>query len=280
MKPIYSGKVREIYDVSDKNLVIVTTDRVSAYDSILPMPIKNKGVVLNQISNFWFSKTADIVPNHIVETDIDKMPSFFRKEEYRDRTVMVRKLKMLPYEFVMRGYIFGNMWKAYEAGEAFCGIKLSGEYRLAQKLDQPILTPSIKRDVGHDEYVDIGYVESDLGASLTKQIADICFKLYEKCSAYALTRGLIIADTKFEFGLDENGQLVLADEIFTPDSSRFWDAAHYEVGVSPRSYDKQLLRDWLTDNKVNGEYQFDKIPSSVLEKTEQIYLECLDRLVK
>lgn len=278
MEPIYSGKVREIYDVSDKHLVIVTTDRVSAFDSILPFPIKNKGIVLNKLSNFWFEKTKNIVPNHIVDDNVENMPSYFRNEYFRDRTVMVEKLKMLPFEFVVRGYIFGSMWKAYESKESFCGIKLPGGYKQAQRLRQPVFTPSIKRDSGHDEYVDMKSVEAELGEALTNRIVEVCFKLYEKCSRHALSRGLIIADAKFEFGENKQGALVLADEIFTPDSSRFWDAADYKVGVSPKSFDKQLLRDWLQNNKVNGEFRFDKVPEEVLLQTQSLYGECLSRL--
>lgn len=279
MKPIYSGKVREIYDISDKHLVIVTTDRISAFDHILPVSVKGKGIVLNKLSNFWFDKTKDIVPNHIIDDNVDNMPACFQSEYFKDRTVMVEKLDMLPFEFVVRGYIFGNMWKAYESGESFCGMRLGEGYKLAQKLEQPILTPAYKHDIGHDEYVDRTSVENCLGAGLTDRIYEICFQLYEMCSQYAYSKGLIIADAKFEFGRNGQGQLILADEIFTPDAGRFWDAAEYEVGVSPRSFDKQYLRDWLLNHKVNGEFQFDKVPESVLEQTENLYRECLSRLI-
>ena len=279
MEPIYSGKVREIYDISAKHLVIVTTDRISAFDHILPVLVKGKGIVLNKLSNFWFGKTKDIIPNHIVDDNVDNMPACFQGEYFKDRTVMVEKLDMLPFEFVVRGYIFGNMWKAYESGESFCGMKLPEGYKLAQKLEQPILTPAFKHDIGHDEYVDKAGVENRLGAELTNRIYEICFQLYEPCSQYAYFKGLIIADAKFEFGRNGQGKLILADEIFTPDAGRFWDAAEYEVGVSPRSFDKQYLRDWLLNHKVNGGFQFDKVPESVLEQTENLYRECLRRVV-
>lgn len=279
MERIYSGKVREIYDISDKYLVIVTTDRISAFDHILPVLIKDKGVVLNKLSNFWFKKTSDIVSNHIIDDRVENMPSFFQNDFCRERTVMVKKLNMLPFEFVVRGYLYGSMWKAYNNGENFCGITLPKNYNLAQKLEQPILTPALKHDIGHDEYVSIEEVESRIGAEMTKQITEICFKLYEKCSEYAFSKGLIIADAKFEFGQNGQGELVLADEIFTPDSSRYWDAGSYKVGVSPDSFDKQFLRDWLMNNKVNGEFQFDKVPENVLIQTEKLYIECLNRLV-
>lgn len=279
MKAIYSGKVREIYNISDEHLVIVTTDRISAFDNILPALIKNKGIVLNKLSNFWFKKTNKFANNHIVDDKIENMPDFFRNESFRDRTIMVDKLNIFPFEFIVRGYIFGNMWNAYKNGESFCGDMLSGEYKLAQKLKHPIITPSTKRDNGHDEYVDIKYVESHIGTELTKQISIICFNLYEECSKYAFSKGIIIADTKFEFGQNRQNHLVLADEIFTPDSSRFWDISDYEIGVSPKSYDKQLIRDWLLNNKINNEFQFDKIPTNILIQTGQIYNECLNKLV-
>ena len=242
-------------------------------------PIKGKGIVLNKISNFWFDKTRNIVSNHIIDDKIENMPTFFQNEFFRDRTVMVEKLNMLPFEFVVRGYLYGSMWKAYENGEPFCDTKWPKNYKLAQKLEQPILTPAIKHDIGHDEYVSIEEVASRIGTEMTKQITDICFRLYEECSKYAFSKGLIIADAKFEFGQNRQGELVLADEIFTPDSSRYWDADSYKVGVSPDSFDKQFLRNWLLNNKVNGEFQFDKVPESVLLQTEKLYNECLNRLV-
>lgn len=279
MEPIYSGKVREIYDVSEKHLVIVTTDRISAFDSILPVPIKGKGIVLNKLSNFWFDKTRNIVPNHMIDDNVEHMPSFFQNEFFRERTVMVEKLNMLPFEFVVRGYMFGSMWNAYDNGESFCGTMLPAHYKLAQKLERPVLTPALKHDIGHDEYVSMERVESILGTDMTRQITEICFRLYEVCSEYAFSKGLIIADAKFEFGQNRRGELVLGDEIFTPDSSRYWDAGSYKIGVSPDSFDKQFLRDWLLDHKVNGVFQYDKVPEDVLIRTEKLYRECLNRLI-
>lgn len=279
MEPIYSGKVREIYDISDQHFVIVTTDRISAFDHILPAPVKGKGIVLNKISNFWFEKTRNIVPNHMVDDRIEKMPPFFQRDYFRERTVMVQKLKMIPFEFVVRGYLFGSMWNAYENGESFCGIALTGHYQQAQKLERPILTPARKHDVGHDEYVSMKEVEEELGNELTARIMESCFRLYEVCSEFAFSKGLIIADAKFEFGQNEGGELVLADELCTPDSSRYWDAASYEAGVTPNSYDKQFLRDWLLAHRVDGELPFDKVPESVLIQTEKRYQECLGRLI-
>ena len=279
MEPIYSGKVREIYDISEKYLVIVTTDRISAFDNILPMPIKDKGIILNKISNFWFDKTQNIVPNHIINDNIANMPSFFQTDYYKQRTVMVEKLHMLPFEFVVRGYMYGSMWKAFSNGEPFCGIMFPEKYKLAQKLEQPILTPALKHDVGHDEYVGIEEVAARIGTEMTEQITEICFRLYEECCEYALSKGLIIADAKFEFGMNEQGKLVLGDEIFTPDSSRYWDASRYQINTSPNSFDKQFLRDWLLNNKINDEFQFDKVPEDVLIQTQKLYHECLNRLI-
>lgn len=279
MKPIYKGKVREIYDISDEYLVIVTTDRISAFDHILPTTVKGKGIVLNTLSNFWFDMTRGIVQNHIVDNRTENMPTFFQSEFFKERTVMVEKLGMLPFEFVVRGYMFGSMWKAYSDGKNFCEIMLTDPYELAEQLKQPVITPALKHDDRHDEYVSIKEVESLIGAETAKHIEEICFKLYEICSEYAFSKGLIIADAKFEFGMNRQGDLILADEIFTPDSSRYWDADSYKIGASPNSFDKQLLRDWLLSNKLNGEFQFDKVPEYILKRTENLYNECLTRLV-
>jgi phosphoribosylaminoimidazole-succinocarboxamide synthase len=279
MEATYKGKVRDIYDVDDK-MVIVTSDRISAYDVVLPMPVKGKGIYLNSISNFWFGRTGHIIKNHLLSSDTKDMPEFFRKPEFEGRTVMVKKLKMLPYEIIVRGYIFGNMWNAYSEGKPFCGNLIKGDYKLAQKLETPIITPSTKAEVGHDEYIDLNYVSAKLGKELTDKICEVSLRIFKECGDYALSKGIIIADTKFEFGLDENGELVLADEILTPDSSRFWNRDDYTVGVSPKSYDKQFIRDWLTNNRVNGEYQFDKVPPEVISRTAELYAQCVERLTK
>ena len=275
MKKIISGKVRDVYEVSDDRLVIVTTDRISAFDVILSKPVNGKGKVLNAVSLFWFDHTKDIVPNHVVSSDLADMPEFFQKDEFEGRTVLVKKLKMLPFEFVARGYMFGHMWEAYSQNEEFCGLKIEGDYKLAEKLAAPIFTPSTKANVGHDEYISTKDVADAIGAELAAKIEKISLELYESCYSYAYSKGIIIADTKFEFGLDESGAVVLADEVFTPDSSRFWSLADYKVGVSPKSYDKQFVRDWLQNNKINGEMQFDAVPDDVLAKTSEIYAECL-----
>ena len=281
MKKIGSGKVREIYEVSDKELVIYTTDRVSAFDVILPTPVPEKGRVLNQLSLFWFDLTKDIVKNHLVSADPKDMPEEFSKEEYKDRVMLVKKLKMLPYEFIIRGYMFGSMWKAYQAGEPFCGQVITGDYQLAQKLEKPILTPSTKATEGHDEYsVTHEGLVKDLGEELAQKLEDTCLRLFEKCYDYAYERGIIIADTKFEFGIDEEGTIRLMDEVCTPDSSRFWPADQYNVGVSPPSYDKQFIRDWLEAQPWDKTPPAPKVPDEVIEKTSDKYREALRRLAE
>jgi len=278
VKKIISGKVREVYEVSDDALVIVTTDRISAFDVILPKPVANKGKVLNAVSLFWFNFTKGIIPNHIISSDLKEMPEFFQNNEFEGRTVLVKKLKMLPFEFIVRGYMFGNMWGAYSKGEKFCGQKIEGDYKLAEKLTSPLFTPSTKARVGHDEYISVQYVADKIGAELADRIKKISLELYNTCYDYAYNKNIIIADTKFEFGLDENNNLFVADEILTPDSSRFWSLSDYKVGISPKSYDKQLVRDWLQNNKINGEMQFDNVSDDVLRKTSEIYAECLTKI--
>lgn len=280
VKKIISGKVREVFEMDENRLVIVTTDRISAFDVILSKPVKNKGIVLNKVSLFWFDRTKNIIKNHIISDKLADMPEFFQGSEFENRTVMVEKLKMLPFEFIVRGYIFGNMWNAYQENKDFCGIKIEGDYKKAQRLDMPILTPSTKASEGHDIYVPFDVVENALGKETAEKVKNTCLKLYEVCFDHAYNNGIIIADTKFEFGFDKDGNIVLADEIFTPDSSRFWSLADYEVGTSPKSYDKQFLRDWLTDNKVNGEMQFENVPDDIIDKTAAIYRECLEKIVK
>jgi phosphoribosylaminoimidazole-succinocarboxamide synthase len=279
MQPSSRGKVREIYDLEDGNLVIVTTDRISAFDVIIPALIKNKGKILNKLSLFWFDYTNSIIKNHIISDDVTMMPKFFQNDYFKDRTVLVKKLKILPYEFVMRGYIFGHLWEAYNSGEKLSGLNLKPGYKVAGKLEIPVLTPALKKQNGHDEYTDMHHVSHDLGRTIVTQIEEICFELYKKCYDFAYTKGIIIADSKFEFGIDEDGNLLLADEIFTPDSSRLWNLSEYKTGVSPKSYDKQLIRDWLLGNKINGEMQFDNIPLDILDKTSMIYQDCMDKII-
>ncbi|MCI9257893.1 phosphoribosylaminoimidazolesuccinocarboxamide synthase [Acutalibacter sp.] len=279
MEKIISGKVREVYQTAPDRLAIVTTDRVSAFDVILPTPIPDKGRVLNALSSFWFSYTGDIVKNHMVSESQADMPPQLQGPEFEGRTILVKKLNMLPFEFIIRGYLFGSMWKEYEKTGGFCGRALPQGMRLAEKLPEPILTPSTKAEEGHDVNVSVEYMEEKLGAELAQKVCGAALALYQRCYDYAYERGIIIADTKFEFGLDENGQLVVADEVLTPDSSRFWSREAYQPGVSPESFDKQYLRDWLTANGQNGKEPGPQLPGEVVEKTRQKYLECQERLV-
>lgn len=278
MKKIISGKVREVYDLEDGRMVIVTTDRISAFDVILPTMITDKGKVLNALSNFWFEYTKDIVKNHMISSDLKDMPAEFQKPEYEGRTILVKKLKMIPYEVIVRGYMFGSMYEAYKKGEPFLGHKFDKEYQQAEKLAEPICTPSTKAKEGHDINVTLDYMKKDLGNELGQKIADTAIALYKKCYDHAYKNGIIIADTKFEFGLDENGDLVLGDEVLTPDSSRFWNLSTYKVGTSPASYDKQFVRDWLKDNNLAGDPDIKSIPAEVVEKTSALYHECEDRI--
>ena len=281
MKKLISGKVRDVFEVDEKSLAIVTTDRISAFDVILGSTIPGKGIALNLLSNFWFSYTKDIIPNHLLSTSLNDMPSCFSENaaQYQDRTVLVKKLKMLPYEFIVRGYLFGNMWEAYKNGVPFCGNKLEGNYEQAERLEAPIITPSKKASEGHDEYISFEQLASDIGEDLAKTICQISLQLYKRCYEYAEKRGIIIADTKFEFGYDESGVLTLGDEIFTPDSSRFWDKSAYHVGESPKSFDKQFVRDWLIQEHLNRKEPGPQLPNDIITKTSQLYKDCLDKLL-
>ena len=243
MKKIISGKVREVYEISEDRLAIVTTDRISAFDVILPTPITDKGRVLNSLSSFWFDYTKDIVKNHMVSEDLKDMPDELQGPEFEGRTILVKKLKMLPFEFIVRGYLFGSMWKEYQKTGGFCGTKFPEGMQQAEKLPEPILTPSIKAEEGHDVNVSFEYMEEKLGHDMAKKVCDTAMALYKRAYDYAYERGIIIADTKFEFGLDENGELVVGDEVLTPDSSRFWSRDAYKTGTSPESFDKQYVRD-------------------------------------
>lgn len=283
MKKYASGKVREVYDLEDGRMVIVTTDRISAFDVILPTMITDKGKVLNALANFWFDYTKDIVKNHMISSDLKDMPAEFQKPEFEGRTILVKKLQMVPYEVIVRGYMFGSMYEAYKKGEPFLGHKFDKEYQQAEKLDEPIVTPSTKAAEGHDINVTLDYMKEDLdkkypGKDLGTKIEKAALAIFKKCAEHAAKNGIIIADTKFEFGLDENGDLVLGDEVLTPDSSRFWNAAEYKVGTSPASYDKQFIRDWLKDNNLAGDPNIKSIPDDVVAKTSALYHECQTKI--
>ena len=273
--PVKQGKVREIYDVGD-NLVIVATDRISCFDVILDNEITNKGKVLTQMSEFWFDFTKDIVPNHMISTDTADMPEFFRNEKFEGRSMLVRKLKMLPVECIVRGYITGTAWKEYVKSQTVCKTPVVAGLVESQKFPEAIFTPSTKAEIGdHDENVSydecIDYLETRFpgkGREYASKIRDCSLAIYNKCADYARGRGIIIADTKFEFGLDEDGNIVLADEVLTPDSSRFWPADKYESGRSQESFDKQYARDWLTNNKDHSWH----LPEDVTKVTIDKYI--------
>lgn len=274
--PIKEGKVRELYDADD-SLIMVATDRISAFDHILQNAIVDKGVVLTQMSKFWFDFTSDVVPNHMISTDVNDMPEFFRNEKFEGRSMMCRKLEMLPLECIVRGYITGSGWASYQETGEVCGIKLPEGLQESQQLPEPIFTPSTKAEIGdHDENISyeksIEVLERDYpghGEEYAAKVRDLTIAVYKKCADYAREHGIIIADTKFEFGLDENGEIVLADEVLTPDSSRFWPLEGYEVGKSQPSYDKQFVRDWL---KANPDSDY-KLPQDVIDKTIAKYKE-------
>lgn len=282
-KPVKEGKVREIYDIGD-SLILVASDRISAFDVILKNLIVGKGTVLTKMSKFWFDLTKDVVPNHMLSVDTKDMPEFFQNENFEGRSMMCRKLKMLPVECIVRGYITGSGWSSYQKTGEVCGIKLKTGLKESQKLSEPIYTPSTKAEIGnHDENISfeqsIDVIERDFpghGREYAEKIKDCTIALYKKCADYAFERGIIIADTKFEFGVDENGKIVIGDEMLTPDSSRFWPAEGYEAGKSQPSFDKQFVRDWLKANP-DSDYL---LPQDVIDKTISKYQEAFDKLTK
>ncbi len=278
MKKISSGKVREIYEVDSDKLLLVVSDRISAFDYILPAMIPNKGKVLNKISEFWFDFVKDVIPNHIISTDIKDFPAEFQTPEFEGRSMLVKKLKMIPVECIVRGYITGSGWKSYQANGTVCGIKLPEGLQESEKLPQAIFTPTTKAELGtHDEDIAFDKVIEMLGKDLAEKLRAKTIEVYTKCAEYATTRGIIIADTKFEFGLDENGELVLGDEVLTPDSSRFWPASEYEVGRTHNSLDKQYMRNWIKGTGYDPETK-DPIPQDVIDTTASKYIEAYEIL--
>ena len=279
--PIKEGKVREIYENED-SLILVATDRISCFDVILNNTVTKKGTVLTKMSEFWFNYTEDIIPNHMISTDVKDMPEFFRNDKYEGKSMMVQKLTMLPVECIVRGYITGSGWASYKKDGTVCGIKLPEGLVESQKLPEPIYTPSTKAEIGdHDENISyeqsIEYLEKQFpgkGEEYAKALRDYTLAIYKKCADYALTKGIIIADTKFEFGLDEDGNIVLADEVLTPDSSRFWPADTYEAGHGQPSFDKQFARDWL---KANEGHDW-TLPQDIVDKTIDKYLQAYKML--
>ena len=278
IQKLSSGKVREIYEIDGNQLLLVVSDRISAFDYILPSPVPNKGKILNQISTFWFDFVKDIVPNHIISTDLKDFPEEFQTPEFDGRSMLVKKLKMVPVECIVRGYITGSGWKSYQQNGTVCGITLPQGLQESEKLPEAIFTPSTKAEIGeHDENISFEKVVERLGLDLATQLRDKTLAIYTKCAQYAASRGVIIADTKFEFGLDENGQLVLADEVLTPDSSRFWPASDYQVGRSQKSFDKQYLRDWIKQSGYDPE-SGTPIPEDIIQTTVSKYKEAYERI--
>jgi phosphoribosylaminoimidazole-succinocarboxamide synthase len=275
------GKVRDVYGVGDDHLLIVTTDRLSAFDVVLPDPVPGKGAVLTAVANFWFERTRNIVPNHLAALPLEEvLPDPQERAQVEGRAIVVRKLKALPVEAVVRGYLIGSGWKDYQRSGQVCGIDLPAGLRMADKLPEPIYTPSTKAALGaHDENIDFEATRALLGDSLAAQVRDVSLEIYTRCAAYARERGIIIADTKFEFGLDQGGGLVLIDEILTPDSSRFWPADSYAPGQSPPSFDKQFVRDYLETLDWDKTPPGPHLPPEVLEKTAAKYREAQARLL-
>ena len=274
------GKVRDIYAVGEDKLLIVTTDRLSAFDVILPDPIPGKGAVLTAVANFWFGKLAHVVPNQLTGVDPETVVvGEDEKAQVRGRALVVKRLKPLPIEAVVRGYLIGSGWKDYQATGAVCGIALPAGLKMAQQLPKALFTPATKAEMGdHDENIDYATVEKLLGADLANTVRDTTLRLYREAAAFARVRGIIIADTKFEFGLDENGRLHLIDEVLTPDSSRFWPADRYKVGTSPPSFDKQFVRDYLETLDWDKRAPGPKLPQEIIDKTAANYREALTRL--
>ena len=280
-KPVKEGKVREVYDIGD-SLIITATDRISAFDVILKNKVEKKGTILTKMSEFWFDFTKDILPNHMISTDVKDMPEFFQNERFDGNSMKCKKLEMLPVECIVRGYITGSGWASYCENGTVCGIKLPEGLKESEKLPEPIYTPSTKAEIGdHDENVSFEQTVINLekiypgkGQEYAEKLRDYTIALYKKCAEYALSKGIIIADTKFEFGLDENGNVILGDEMLTPDSSRFWPLEGYEPGKGQPSYDKQFVRDWL---KANPDSDF-LLPEEVIKKTVDKYKEAYELL--
>ena len=270
---LHSGKVRDIYDIDDGHMLIITTDRISAFDVIMPTPIPGKGIILNEVTQFWLNKLSHIIPNQTSDLKLeDVLPDANERAEVANHAMIVKKLKALPIEAIVRGYIIGSGWKDYQATGTVCGIKLPEDLQLADKLPTALYTPSTKAAVGaHDENIDYTQSMDLLGEDIAKQVRDVSLQLYNEAADYALKRGIIIADTKFEFGLDTDGQLTLIDEVLTPDSSRFWPEDKYQPGSSPISFDKQFVRDYLETLDWNKTAPGPELPESIVTKTAEKY---------
>ena len=281
LKKIYSGKVRDLYQIDEQRMLMVATDRLSAFDVILDQPIPDKGKILTAISNFWFDKLKDLVPNHFTGDQVEDVVPAAELPLVEGRAVVAKRLKPVAVEAIVRGYIVGSGWKEYQKSGTVCGIQLPAGLKEAAKLPQPIFTPSTKAAVGdHDENISFAQSEANIGAELAAKVRDTAIALYSAAVEYAATRGIIIADTKFEFGLDEDGTLTLMDEALTPDSSRFWPADSYAEGSNPPSFDKQFVRDWLESTGWNKQPPAPAVPADVAQKTADKYREALTRLTQ
>ncbi|MES9957321.1 MAG: phosphoribosylaminoimidazolesuccinocarboxamide synthase [Sedimenticola sp.] len=280
LKLLNRGKVRDIYDVDDQHMLLVTSDRLSAFDVILPQPIPGKGEVLTRVANFWFGRTRDIIPNHLSEKPLSEVvPDEAQRKTLGDRALVVRKLKPLPIEAIVRGYLIGSGWKDYQRTGGVCGIQLPEGLRQADKLPEAIYTPSSKAEFGeHDENISFEKTVDLLGRELAEKVRDVSIRIYTECAAFAREKGIIIADTKFEFGQDEEGNLYLIDEVLTPDSSRFWPADQYQPGISPPSFDKQYVRDYLETLDWDKTPPGPELPAEVIEQTAAKYREAEIRL--
>ncbi|MHB1214288.1 MAG: phosphoribosylaminoimidazolesuccinocarboxamide synthase [Thiobacillus sp.] len=277
---VHRGKVRDIYAVGDDKLLIVTTDRLSAFDVVMPTPIPGKGEVLTKVSAFWFDKLKAIVPSQALDIAPESVVAENERDQVAGRAIVVKKLKALPVEAIVRGYLVGSGWTEYQASQSVCGIALPAGLKLADRLPEPIFTPSTKAAVGaHDENIRFGQMAELIGTDLATQVRDVSLALYRSAAEYALTRGIIIADTKFEFGVDEAGHLVWIDEALTPDSSRFWPADQYQPGSNPPSFDKQFVRDWLEASGWNKQAPGPALPAGIVEKTAGKYREAMTRLL-
>jgi len=278
LKLFKKGKVRDVYDLGDR-LLMIATDRISCFDVILPTPIPDKGKILTKISLFWFSFLKDLVPNHIISSEIKDLPAELTAESngLKDRFMIVKKCQVIPFECVVRGYISGSGWKEYKNSQSICGIKLPVGLRESEDLSQPIFTPATKAEIGHDENVDFEYMKNSIGAELSEKIRDLSISIYHKAASFAKEKGIIIADTKFEFGMLD-GKLILVDEVLTPDSSRFWPANSFEPGRSQVSFDKQFVRDYLESSSWDKTPPAPELPTEVVEKTRKKYKQVYKQL--
>jgi phosphoribosylaminoimidazole-succinocarboxamide synthase len=275
------GKVRDLYDL-DEHLLIVTTDRLSAFDVVFPQGIPGKGKVLTELSQFWFGRLQSIVPHHLVTTDVDAMPAAVRRHAdiLRGRTMLARKCTVFPVECVVRGYLIGSGWKDYKAAGSVCGLPLPAGLRMADRLPEVLFTPATKAETGHDENIDFATMAGIVGADTAARLRELSVRVFETASAYAAERGILLADTKFEFGRDAAGNITLIDEVLTPDSSRYWPAEDWKPGASPPSFDKQIVRDWIETTDWNKSPPAPRLPDAVIQRTAERYREILDRLTR